>query len=64
MRPAPRFAFRAVAVRRGGPTRCPGRPLAELLGAELVALPGGHFVPLDCPAEVAAAVVRFLAQLR
>jgi pimeloyl-ACP methyl ester carboxylesterase len=40
-----------------------GRPLAELLGAELVVLPGGHFLPLDCPGEVAAAVGRFLAQL-
>jgi pimeloyl-ACP methyl ester carboxylesterase len=41
-----------------------GRPLAELLGAELVVLPGGHFVPLDCPREVASAVVTFLVQLR
>ncbi len=41
-----------------------GRPLAEMLGAELVVLPGGHFLPLDCPREVAAAVVSFLAQLR
>lgn len=40
-----------------------GRPLAELLGAELVVLPGGHFLPLDCPREVAAAVQTFLAQL-
>jgi pimeloyl-ACP methyl ester carboxylesterase len=39
-----------------------GRPLAELLGAELVALPGGHFVPLDCPREVAGAVAGFVAQ--
>jgi pimeloyl-ACP methyl ester carboxylesterase len=38
-----------------------GRPLAELLGAELVLLPGGHFVPLDCPREVAAGTLRFLA---
>ncbi len=41
-----------------------GRPLAELLGAELIALPGGHFLPLDCPAEVASAVVSFLASAR
>lgn len=41
-----------------------GRPLAELLGAKLVVLPGGHFVPLDCPREVADAVVSFVAQLR
>ncbi len=34
-----------------------GRPLAELLGAELVVLPAGHFVPLDCPRQVAEAVV-------
>jgi pimeloyl-ACP methyl ester carboxylesterase len=40
-----------------------GRPLAELLGAELVVLSGGHFLPLDCPGEVATAVGRFLAQL-
>ncbi len=40
-----------------------GRPLAELLGAELVPLPGGHFLPLDCPREVATEVARFLASL-
>ncbi len=40
-----------------------GRPLAELLGAELVVLPGGHFLPLDCPRDVAVAVQTFLAQL-
>ncbi len=38
-----------------------GRPLADLLGAELVLLPGGHFVPMESPREVADAVVRFLA---
>ena len=38
-----------------------GRPLAELLGAELRVLPGGHFLPLDSPAEVAEAVRGFLA---
>jgi pimeloyl-ACP methyl ester carboxylesterase len=38
-----------------------GRPLAELLGAELVVLPGGHFLPMHCPREVAAAVARFIA---
>ena len=38
-----------------------GRPLAELLGAELVVLPGGHFLPMDCPYEVAQTVERFLA---
>ncbi len=41
-----------------------GRPLAELLGAELVLLPGGHFVPMECPREVADAVERFLATTR
>ena len=44
------------------PAEAVGRPLAELLGAELVLLPGGHFVPLDCPREVAAGVLRFLAE--
>jgi 2-hydroxymuconate-semialdehyde hydrolase len=37
-----------------------GRPLAELLGAALVRLPGGHFTPLDCPGEVATALREFL----
>jgi 2-hydroxymuconate-semialdehyde hydrolase len=41
-----------------------GRPLAALLGADLVTLPGGHFVPMDCPREVAEAVGRFLAPTR
>jgi pimeloyl-ACP methyl ester carboxylesterase len=41
-----------------------GRPLAETFRAELVALPGGHFVPLDCPREVAGAVASFLSQVR
>lgn len=41
-----------------------GRPLAELIGADLVVLPGGHFVPMDCPREVADAVVRFLTAIR
>jgi pimeloyl-ACP methyl ester carboxylesterase len=40
-----------------------GRPLAELLRASLLKLPGGHFTPLDCPAEVAAALRSFLAGL-
>lgn len=38
-----------------------GRPLAELLGADLVSLPGGHFLPLERPREVATAVATFLA---
>jgi 2-hydroxymuconate-semialdehyde hydrolase len=40
-----------------------GQPLAELLGAVLVRLPGGHFTPLDCPVEVATALHDFLARL-
>ena len=45
------------------PIETVGRPLAALLGAALVVLPGGHFTPLDCPAEVAAALRDFLARL-
>jgi len=41
-----------------------GEPLAELLNAPLVTLPGGHFIPLDCPTEVADALRSFLASLR
>jgi len=40
-----------------------GQPLAELLHAPLVKLPGGHFTPLDCPTEVADALRSFLASL-
>lgn len=36
------------------------RPLAELLGARLVILPGGHFTPSDCPQEVSAAICDFV----
>jgi pimeloyl-ACP methyl ester carboxylesterase len=39
------------------------RPLAQLLGAALILLPGAHFTPLDCPAEVAAALRDFLLSL-
>lgn len=39
------------------------RPLAQLLGAPLILLPGAHFTPLDCPAEVAAALRHFLISL-
>lgn len=39
------------------------RPLARLLGADLVLLPGGHFTPMDCPGEVATALRGFLARL-
>jgi pimeloyl-ACP methyl ester carboxylesterase len=41
-----------------------GRPLAELLGAPLVPLPAGHFLPMERPDEVAANVLRFLSGLR
>jgi len=34
-----------------------------MLRATLTLVPGGHFTPLDCPAEVAAALCTFLAQL-
>jgi pimeloyl-ACP methyl ester carboxylesterase len=40
-----------------------GQPLADLLRAPLIVLPGGHFTPLDCPVEVAAALREFLARL-
>jgi 2-hydroxymuconate-semialdehyde hydrolase len=39
------------------------RPLAELLGAALIVLPGGHFTPLDCPRQVAEALCSFLRGL-
>jgi len=39
------------------------RPLAELLHATLVVLPGGHFTPIDCAAEVAKALCDFLGRL-
>jgi pimeloyl-ACP methyl ester carboxylesterase len=39
------------------------RPLAELLQAPLLLVPGGHFTPLDCPLEVVAALRNFLASL-
>jgi 2-hydroxymuconate-semialdehyde hydrolase len=40
-----------------------GQPLADLLGARLVKLPGAHFTPLDCPAEVAMELRNFLGRL-
>lgn len=40
-----------------------GQRLADCLGTPLVRLPGGHFTPLDCPAEVAEALCVFLAGL-
>ena len=41
-----------------------GQPLAALLGARLVKLPGAHFTPLDCPAEVAMELREFLGRSR
>jgi pimeloyl-ACP methyl ester carboxylesterase len=40
------------------------RPLADLLGAELRVFAGGHFLPLDAPEPVSAALCEFLAQKR
>jgi pimeloyl-ACP methyl ester carboxylesterase len=40
-----------------------GEPLAELLHASLVKLPGAHFTPLDCPGEVGDALRTFLTSL-
>jgi pimeloyl-ACP methyl ester carboxylesterase len=40
-----------------------GQPLAKLLNAPLIELPGGHFTPLDCATEVAQALRTFLASL-
>jgi len=37
------------------------RPLADLLGADLRVFAGGHFLPLDAPEPVAAALCAFLA---
>jgi pimeloyl-ACP methyl ester carboxylesterase len=41
-----------------------GRPLAALLDAPLVLLPGGHFTPIDCPQEVVAALREFVETLK
>jgi len=40
------------------------RPLADLLDAELKVLPGGHFLPLDCPERVAAEIEAFVRTLQ
>jgi len=45
------------------PLNTVARPLAALLRASLVLLPGGHFTPMDCPREVATALLGFLAHL-
>jgi 2-hydroxymuconate-semialdehyde hydrolase len=39
------------------------RPLAEMLGAELRLVSGGHFLPLDAPDEVAREILAFLNRL-
>jgi pimeloyl-ACP methyl ester carboxylesterase len=39
------------------------RPLAALLGAELKVYPGGHFLPLERPAEIASEIIEFLGDL-
>jgi pimeloyl-ACP methyl ester carboxylesterase len=39
------------------------RPLAKLLSANLLLVPGGHFTPLDCPTEVVRALREFILQL-
>ena len=36
------------------------RPLAQLLDARLLILPGGHFTPSDCPQQVGAAICDFV----
>jgi 2-hydroxymuconate-semialdehyde hydrolase len=45
------------------PLNTVARPLADLLRASLVLLPGGHFTPMDCPSEVANALLDFLGHL-
>jgi pimeloyl-ACP methyl ester carboxylesterase len=42
------------------PLETVARPLADALGAPLVLVPGGHFSPIDCPAEVCRALQPFL----
>jgi pimeloyl-ACP methyl ester carboxylesterase len=45
------------------PVETVARPLAELLSARLATLPGGHFLPAERPAEVAAILGAFLSSL-
>ncbi len=45
------------------PVQTVARPLADLLDAEPKLLPGGHFLPLDRPAEIAAEIDHFAQQL-
>jgi pimeloyl-ACP methyl ester carboxylesterase len=44
------------------PIESVARPLAEQLGAPLRILPGGHFLPLDSPREVAEELLEFLTR--
>ena len=41
-----------------------GEPLAKTLGARLVVLPGGHFLPLDAPGPLTATLLSFLTEAR
>ena len=43
------------------PLETVARPLADLLGVQVSLLPGGHFLPLDCPEQVASVLRDFLA---
>jgi pimeloyl-ACP methyl ester carboxylesterase len=46
------------------PLESVGQPLADSLGTALIRLPGGHFTPLECPAQVADALCSFLNGLQ
>jgi len=39
-----------------------GEPLAKTIGARLVVLPGGHFLPLDAPEALTATLLSFLGE--
>ena len=41
-----------------------GEPLAKAIGARLVVLPGGHFLPLDAPEAFTATLLSFLGETR
>jgi pimeloyl-ACP methyl ester carboxylesterase len=45
------------------PVASVAQPLARLLRAELVLVPGGHFTPLECPVAVLGALGDFLTGL-
>jgi pimeloyl-ACP methyl ester carboxylesterase len=42
------------------PAETVGKPLADALGVPIQTLPGGHFLPLDNPQGVAAALLEEL----